>query len=212
MGPVVIYYVLISIPLIVVALISTRKSPEEKKQAKLKRARIRQFFTRPDPEREEGSGWKAESLSEREEIDKWKGKALEKRKLKRKQQRISRLIPLIHAFIALAIIVAILEVYVQIVLFSRELGPFFVPAVIIYVAVLALIGWILNHKKEKLSVRGMVDDDLYYSMYPVDRFFHEKKEAIRNWWAERNGGRGDSSFVDSERRQYEAYRNRQGKH
>jgi ABC-type transport system involved in cytochrome c biogenesis permease subunit len=174
MGPLVLFYALISVPLLVIALVSSRKTAEEKKENQTSGLR----------------GWIAFVFHPTsEEAVRWREELTGGGQKKRKKQRISRLVPLFHAFTALAILVVILLVFVAIVLHSKELGVFFVPAVIAYVAVLALAGWFLNHQKEKLELHGMVGDEIYYAIYPVDRFFHEKRELLRKRLAARKQGR-----------------------
>jgi len=105
---------------------------------------------------------------------------MDKRKETRKARKDpSSLTPLLHVFVFFIFLVAALLVLVSIILNAGRLGCFFIPALALYLAILAGIGWVLNRRKEKIEEHGLMGDELYYELYPVDRFFHEKRETLR---------------------------------
>ena len=90
-----------------------------------------------------------------------------------------KLKPLAQVFGFWALLVGAIALFALIILSAEKLRYFFIPAVVLYLATLAGTGYFLLRRHEKLEEHGLMGDELYYAAYPLDRWFHEKKLALR---------------------------------
>lgn len=92
-----------------------------------------------------------------------------------------KLKPLFQVLGFWVLLVGSIVVFALIILSADKLGYFFIPAVLLYFAALAGTGYFLLRRHEKLEEHGLMGDELYYTNYPVDRWFHERKLALAAW-------------------------------
>lgn len=101
-----------------------------------------------------------------------------------------KLKPLLQVLGFWAFLVATIIVFALIVVSADKLRYFFIPALALYFGCLAAAGYWLLRRHEKLEERGLMGDELYYAAYPIDRWFHEKKLALRRLRSGRREKRG----------------------
>ena len=101
------------------------------------------------------------------------------------------LTPLADAFLiyALVIFVGFLPA-AWIFLHSRELSYFAMPLQIGHLSLLYCAGKYLNYRKELLEMRAAIqDDELFFSLYPFEKYLYDRKKAREARRAKREAAR-----------------------
>lgn len=100
------------------------------------------------------------------------------------------LTPIVDTFLiyALTMLVGFLP-FAWIFTHSKQLSYFAMPLLIGHLSLLFWIGKYLNYRKELREMRMMIqDDELFFSLYPFEKFLHDRKQR----WAARREERASA--------------------
>ncbi len=88
-----------------------------------------------------------------------------------------RFLPLLQLFAVLILLVIALVLFCAILWNAKKLKWFTIPLMVLHMTTLIAAAAWLWWRKEKIEQRALMGDELFFELYPFERWLHEKRQA-----------------------------------